>query len=155
MCAVPLLCAVLSFCATHTQGAPSSAGTGSLFLPEGAVGVFDLPSTWAVIQKQGLAGPPPMIDTETWIVMDLMDRGNLAAAIRQGAFLDAPGEAIRPVSSGREQIHATGSWAVFNNSWHDDTCVCVCICHRWPRTGCQPVELCLLACLSNIAETVL
>jgi hypothetical protein len=45
------------------QGAPSTTGTGSLFLPEGAVGVFDLPSTWAVIQKQGLAGPPPMIDT--------------------------------------------------------------------------------------------
>lgn len=45
------------------QGAPSAGGTGSLFLPEGAVGVFDLPSTWAVIQKQGLAGPPPMIDT--------------------------------------------------------------------------------------------
>lgn len=46
-----------------SQGEPSTAGTGSLFLPEGAVGVFDLPSTWAVIQKQGLAGPPPMIDT--------------------------------------------------------------------------------------------
>jgi len=32
--------------------------------------------------------------------MDLMDRGNLAAAIRQGAFLDATGEGIRPVSGG-------------------------------------------------------
>lgn len=30
--------------------------------------------------------------------MDLMDRGNLAAAIRQGAFLDTSGEGLRPVS---------------------------------------------------------
>jgi hypothetical protein len=43
------------------QGTPSTAG--SLFLPEGAVGVFDLPSTWAVTQRQGLQGPAPMIDT--------------------------------------------------------------------------------------------
>lgn len=35
---------------------------------------------------------------ETWIVMDLMDQGNLAAAIRRGAFLDQTGDNIRPVS---------------------------------------------------------
>eukprot|EP00879_Flechtneria_rotunda_P011965 GHRR01012497.1.p1 GENE.GHRR01012497.1~~GHRR01012497.1.p1 ORF type:complete len:222 (+),score=73.14 GHRR01012497.1:505-1170(+) len=29
-----------------------------------------------------------MLDTETWIVMDLMDRGNLAAAVRGGGFVD-------------------------------------------------------------------
>jgi hypothetical protein len=45
------------------QGTPSEAGTGSLFLPDGAVGVFELPSTWAVIQKAGAGGPAPMIDT--------------------------------------------------------------------------------------------
>jgi hypothetical protein len=31
--------------------------------------------------------------------MDLMNRGNLAAAIRQGAFLNTSGEGIRPVGS--------------------------------------------------------
>lgn len=30
--------------------------------------------------------------------MDLMDQGNLAAAIRRGAFLDQTGDNIRPVS---------------------------------------------------------
>lgn len=36
--------------------------------------------------------------SETWIVQDLMDRGNLAAAIRQGAFLEEDGVGIRAVS---------------------------------------------------------
>jgi len=45
------------------QGAPGSAGS-SLFLPEGAVGVFDLPSSWAVVQSQGgLTGKQALIDT--------------------------------------------------------------------------------------------
>jgi hypothetical protein len=36
--------------------------------------------------------------SETWIVQDLMDRGNLAAAIRQGALLEEDGVGIRAVS---------------------------------------------------------
>jgi hypothetical protein len=35
----------------HVQGAPGSLVGSSLFLPQGAVGVFDLPSTWAVVQS--------------------------------------------------------------------------------------------------------
>lgn len=95
LCSPPPGCAHCTHC---TQGAPSTTGSGSLFLPDGAVGVFDLPSTWAVIQRsQGLQSPAPMIDSETFIVMDLMDRGTLAAAIRQGAFVDPATGGVRAV----------------------------------------------------------
>eukprot|EP00775_Hariotina_reticulata_P012531 gene12531-12664_t len=73
-------------------GAPSTLDSSDLFLPQGAVGVFTLPANWAVAQhdkavkaKQPTAAPT--IDTETWIIMDLMDCGNLAQAIRAGAFM--------------------------------------------------------------------
>eukprot|EP00878_Enallax_costatus_P021947 GHUV01023262.1.p1 GENE.GHUV01023262.1~~GHUV01023262.1.p1 ORF type:complete len:315 (+),score=85.65 GHUV01023262.1:600-1544(+) len=63
-------------------------GGSDLFLPQGAVGVFNLPSNWAVVQRTQAAAAAgshgPAIDTETWIVMDLMDQGNLAAALRHG-----------------------------------------------------------------------
>jgi hypothetical protein len=45
--------------------------------------------------------------------MDLMDRGNLAAAIRQGAFLEATGEGLRPVSGLRR------GFTVNSVSWLD------------------------------------
>jgi hypothetical protein len=45
----------------NVQGQPSENGSG-LFLPEGAVGVFTLPSTWAVIQRTANGGPGPSID---------------------------------------------------------------------------------------------
>eukprot|EP00878_Enallax_costatus_P019450 GHUV01020521.1.p1 GENE.GHUV01020521.1~~GHUV01020521.1.p1 ORF type:complete len:288 (+),score=67.25 GHUV01020521.1:538-1401(+) len=68
----------------------SSQGDSDLFLPQGAVGVFNLPTDWAVVQRtQAASSHAPTIDTETWIVMDLMDRGNLATALRHGdTFLD-------------------------------------------------------------------
>eukprot|EP00878_Enallax_costatus_P002645 GHUV01002830.1.p1 GENE.GHUV01002830.1~~GHUV01002830.1.p1 ORF type:complete len:787 (+),score=114.21 GHUV01002830.1:311-2362(+) len=75
--------------ATESLGAPSTMNSTDLFLPDGAVGVFTLPSTWAIIQRGTTGQPAPTIDTETWIVMDLMDRGNLAAALRHSnLFVD-------------------------------------------------------------------
>lgn len=54
--------------------------------------------------------------------MDLMDRGNLAAAIRQGAFLDATGEGIRPVSG--------GAWTVMSRSLNPLAWLQLCIVWR-------------------------
>ncbi|KAF6258032.1 hypothetical protein COO60DRAFT_1693831 [Scenedesmus sp. NREL 46B-D3] len=60
---------------------------------EGAVGVFTLPQDWAVAhtarQGQQLTSN---VDSETWIVMDLMNGGNLAAAVRhRSMFIDGDG----------------------------------------------------------------
>lgn len=44
------------------QGAPGSSGGSSMFLPQGAIGVFDLPSHWAVVQ-QNAHTDEPIIDT--------------------------------------------------------------------------------------------
>lgn len=50
-------------CHVLQQGYPGSGGGGSsMFLPEGAVGVFELPSTWAVVRSAASAGTS-MIDT--------------------------------------------------------------------------------------------
>lgn len=48
--------------ASFLQGFSGSAGGSSLFLPEGAVGVFDLPTTWAVV-KSATSTDVPVIDT--------------------------------------------------------------------------------------------
>lgn len=78
------------------QGAPGSLMGSSLFLPDGAVGVFNLPSSWAVAQSHQ-SSSISAIDSETWIVMELMDAGTLAAAVGLGAFY-APGTGIDAVS---------------------------------------------------------
>jgi hypothetical protein len=40
----------------------ATAGGSTSFLPQGAIGVFDLPSHWAVVQQQ-MSSDEPMIDT--------------------------------------------------------------------------------------------
>lgn len=45
-----------------TQGAPGQPGGSSMFMPQGAVGVFELPTDWAVMQQQAHA-EEPVIDT--------------------------------------------------------------------------------------------
>jgi serine/threonine protein kinase len=79
----------------NPQAPDFSEGDSDVFLPAGAVGVFTLPEDWAVVQKTQQAAAAaaaknaPAIDTETWIVMDLMDQGNLAVALRHGnIFID-------------------------------------------------------------------
>jgi hypothetical protein len=53
----------LGYLPTHfLQGFSGSAGGSSLFLPEGAVGVFDLPTTWAVV-KSATSTDVPVIDS--------------------------------------------------------------------------------------------
>jgi hypothetical protein len=44
------------------QGAPGSSDGSSRFLPQGAIGVFDLPSHWAVVQQHA-GTDDPVIDT--------------------------------------------------------------------------------------------
>eukprot|EP00775_Hariotina_reticulata_P003224 gene3224-3501_t len=69
-------------------GAPSDSDSISRepWMPEGVVGAITLPSSWAITQ-QSSRPRKPVVDTETWIVMDLMDSGDLAQAVRGGAFL--------------------------------------------------------------------
>jgi hypothetical protein len=55
-------CAVCH-CCQLLQGAPGSSGGGSSsLLPQGAIGVFDLPSHWAVVQQHA-GTDEPAIDT--------------------------------------------------------------------------------------------
>lgn len=61
-----LTCLLHCCCHGTRQGMPGSGGASSslgLFLPEGAVGVFDLPSTWAVMKSKQAGNDQPMIDT--------------------------------------------------------------------------------------------
>lgn len=44
------------------QGAPGQPGGSGLFMPQGAVGVFELPTEWAVVQQQAHV-EEPVIDT--------------------------------------------------------------------------------------------
>jgi hypothetical protein len=74
---------------------PSSAGS-DLSLPPGAVGVFNVGSDWTV----GAPHASPICDMETWMVLELMDRGTLAQLVRGGAFVVPTSRQIKLVSAG-------------------------------------------------------
>ncbi|WIA39949.1 hypothetical protein OEZ86_013381 [Tetradesmus obliquus] len=118
----PNLVRALHFAKLRVSPGSGAASLGtpahdSLFLPDGAVGVFTLPKDWAVARtaQQGQEMTSD-VDSETWIVMDLMDRGNLAAAVRHsrlfmddaGGDLDAVGLLRRAadVAAGVSYLHS-------------------------------------------------
>jgi hypothetical protein len=63
-------------------------------LPSGAIGVFNVAPDWTM----GRSHTSPVCDMETWMVMELMDRGTLAAMVRSGAFIHPMTRAINMVS---------------------------------------------------------
>ena len=66
-------------------------------LPSGAIGVFNVPPDWTMGRTRDA---PPLCDMETWMVMELMDRGTLAAMVRGGAFIHPITRVINMVSPG-------------------------------------------------------
>ena len=62
-------------------------------LPSGAVGVFNIDSS-----ALNPTPHPPVCDMETWMVMELMDRGTLAAVVRGGGLVHPVTRNIKMVS---------------------------------------------------------
>jgi hypothetical protein len=76
----------------------SQAGSG-LTLPSGAMGILHVASDWSLGQPH----TSPLCDMETWMVMELMDRGTLAAVVRAGGFVHPVTRTIKMVRRGVER----------------------------------------------------
>jgi hypothetical protein len=86
------------------------------------VGVFSIASAWTL---GGPTGHGPVPDMETWMVLELMDRGNLAAAVRHGAFVNPVSRAVRQVREvGGHGLKEAGGRAV---NWFDSQQLLMCV----------------------------
>ena len=99
MCVTAISCRVLDDfvpCVLSLQLTPllASCQGSALTLPSGAMGVFNVASDWSLGQPHA----SPVCDMETWMVMELMDRGTLAAVVRGGGLVHPVTKNIKMVS---------------------------------------------------------